>query len=124
MSTYRLDQLFAPRSIAVVGGSPRDTSPGRAVLKKLSRPLSLSDFEPKFFILRASAARPIRPAPAADFFLATFLFSDSAAPATHGRRAIAPRARRSMATAPGSNEAPCARKAKGVNFDLPEGLSH
>jgi len=35
MSTYRLDRLFAPRSIAVVGGSPRDTSPGRAVLKNL-----------------------------------------------------------------------------------------
>ena len=35
MSTYRLDKLFAPRSIAVVGGSPRDTSPGRAVLKNL-----------------------------------------------------------------------------------------
>jgi len=37
MSTYRLDKLFAPRSIAVVGGSPRDTSPGRAVLKNLRR---------------------------------------------------------------------------------------
>jgi acetyltransferase len=35
MSTYRLDRLFAPRSIAVVGGSPRYTSPGRAVLKNL-----------------------------------------------------------------------------------------
>ena len=35
MSTYRLDRLFAPRSIAVVGGSPRVTSPGRAVLKNL-----------------------------------------------------------------------------------------
>jgi acetyltransferase len=35
MSTYRLDHLFAPRSIAVVGASPRATSPGRAVLKNL-----------------------------------------------------------------------------------------
>jgi acetyltransferase len=35
MSTYRLAQLFAPRSIAVVGGSSRATSPGRAVLKNL-----------------------------------------------------------------------------------------
>jgi acetyltransferase len=35
MSTYRLERLFAPRSIVVVGGSPRDTSPGRAVLKNL-----------------------------------------------------------------------------------------
>jgi acetyltransferase len=35
MSTYRLDKLFAPRSIAVVGGSPRATSPGRAVIANL-----------------------------------------------------------------------------------------
>ena len=35
MSTYRLDTLFAPRSVALVGGSPRDTSMGRAVLRNL-----------------------------------------------------------------------------------------
>jgi acetyltransferase len=35
MSTYRFDRLFVPRSIAVIGGSPRATSPGRAVLKNL-----------------------------------------------------------------------------------------
>src|SRR5262245_18443346 len=35
MSTYRLDRLFSPRSVAVVGGSPRATSPGRAVLQNL-----------------------------------------------------------------------------------------
>src|SRR5262245_52003697 len=35
MSTYHLDQLFSPRSIAVVGASPRATSPGRAVLRNL-----------------------------------------------------------------------------------------
>src|SRR3954467_10805916 len=35
MSTYRLDKLFAPRSIAVVGGSPRPRSPGRAVIANL-----------------------------------------------------------------------------------------
>ena len=35
MSTYRLDRLFSPRSVVVVGGSPRATSPGRAVLKNL-----------------------------------------------------------------------------------------
>src|ERR1700745_4362255 len=35
MSTYRLDRLFAPGSVAVVGGRPRATSPGRAVLKNL-----------------------------------------------------------------------------------------
>jgi acetyltransferase len=35
MSTYRLDKLFSPRSVAVVGASPRQTSPGRAVLGNL-----------------------------------------------------------------------------------------
>ena len=35
MSTYRLDRLFSPRSVVIVGGSPRETSPGRAVLKNL-----------------------------------------------------------------------------------------
>jgi acetyltransferase len=35
MSTYRLEKLFSPHSVAVVGGSPRATSPGRAVLKNL-----------------------------------------------------------------------------------------
>ena len=28
MSTYRLDKVFAPRSVAVVGASPREKSPG------------------------------------------------------------------------------------------------
>ena len=35
MSTYRLETLFAPRSVAVVGASPRPTSTGRAVLANL-----------------------------------------------------------------------------------------
>ena len=35
MSTYRLDTLFAPRSVAVIGASPRKTSTGRAVLENL-----------------------------------------------------------------------------------------
>src|SRR5262245_57176346 len=35
MSTYRLDKLVSPRSIAVVGASPRETSPGHAVLNNL-----------------------------------------------------------------------------------------
>ncbi len=35
MSTYRLDKLFAPQSVAVVGASPRKTSSGRAVLENL-----------------------------------------------------------------------------------------
>jgi acetyltransferase len=37
MSTYRLETLFAPRSVAVVGASPRKTSSGRAVLENLRR---------------------------------------------------------------------------------------
>jgi len=35
MSTYRLDRLLYPRSIAVVGASPRERSVGRAVLRNL-----------------------------------------------------------------------------------------
>ncbi|HEX3936888.1 MAG TPA: bifunctional acetate--CoA ligase family protein/GNAT family N-acetyltransferase [Xanthobacteraceae bacterium] len=35
MSVYRLDKVFSPRSVAVVGASPRDKSPGHAVLKNL-----------------------------------------------------------------------------------------
>jgi acetyltransferase len=37
MSIYRLNTLFAPRSVAVVGASPRDKSTGRAVLRNLQR---------------------------------------------------------------------------------------
>ena len=35
MGTYRLDRLFAPRSVALVGASPRGTSVGRTVLENL-----------------------------------------------------------------------------------------
>ncbi len=35
MSTYRLDRLFVPRSVALVGASPRETSVGRAILRNL-----------------------------------------------------------------------------------------
>jgi acetyltransferase len=35
MSTYRLDHLLAPRSIAIVGASPREGSLGRAVLRNV-----------------------------------------------------------------------------------------
>ncbi len=37
MSTYNLDKLFLPGSIAVVGASPRKTSSGRAVIENLLR---------------------------------------------------------------------------------------
>jgi acetyltransferase len=35
MSTYRLEKIFSPRSVAVVGASERPASAGRAVLKNL-----------------------------------------------------------------------------------------
>ena len=35
MSTYRFNFLFAPRSVALVGASPRETSVGRTVLRNL-----------------------------------------------------------------------------------------
>jgi acetyltransferase len=35
MSTYRLDRLFTPRSVALVGASPREKSLGRAILNNL-----------------------------------------------------------------------------------------
>src|SRR4051812_17908016 len=35
MSTYRLDKVFAPRSIALAGASPRESSVGRKVLANL-----------------------------------------------------------------------------------------
>ncbi len=35
MSTYRLERIFSPGSVAVVGASPRETSPGRAILRQL-----------------------------------------------------------------------------------------
>ena len=35
MSTYRLEKIFAPRSIALVGASPRETSVGRKILRNL-----------------------------------------------------------------------------------------
>ena len=35
MSTYRLERLFAPRSVALVGASPRPTSVGRTILNNL-----------------------------------------------------------------------------------------
>ncbi|WP_379654388.1 GNAT family N-acetyltransferase [Pseudoxanthomonas sp. UC19_8] len=35
MSTYRLKSVFAPASIAIIGGSPRDRSAGRAVVRNL-----------------------------------------------------------------------------------------
>jgi acetyltransferase len=37
MSTYRLENLFAPRSVAVVGASPREGSMGQAILRNVRR---------------------------------------------------------------------------------------
>src|SRR5262245_65364770 len=35
MSTYRLDHLFCPQSVALIGASPRHHSVGRAILRNL-----------------------------------------------------------------------------------------
>ena len=35
MSVYRLENLFAPRSVALVGASPRERSVGRMILRNL-----------------------------------------------------------------------------------------
>jgi acetyltransferase len=35
MSTYRLDRVFSPRSVALIGASPREKSVGRAILNNL-----------------------------------------------------------------------------------------
>ncbi len=35
MSTYRLDRVFSPRSVALIGASPREKSVGRAILRNL-----------------------------------------------------------------------------------------
>ena len=43
MSTYRLDKLFAPRSIALVGASPRPGSLGHAVLVNMRRAKALAE---------------------------------------------------------------------------------
>jgi len=37
MSTYRLKNLLAPRSIALIGGSPRKNSVGRAILENIKK---------------------------------------------------------------------------------------
>ena len=35
MSTYQLEKLFAPRSVALIGASPREGSLGRTVLRNV-----------------------------------------------------------------------------------------
>ena len=35
MSTYHLQSVFRPQSVAVIGGSPRQRSAGRAVMRNL-----------------------------------------------------------------------------------------
>jgi acetyltransferase len=35
MSTYRLQKLFCPRSVAIVGASPRERSLGRSIARNL-----------------------------------------------------------------------------------------
>jgi acetyltransferase len=59
MSTFRLDRLFSPRSVAVVGASPRPTSPGHAVLKNLRQagfPGAISLVNPHYSAIEDVAA--------------------------------------------------------------------
>ncbi|MGJ4945854.1 GNAT family N-acetyltransferase [Bradyrhizobium sp. HKCCYLS1011] len=44
MSTYRLKNLLSPRSIALVGGSPRQNSVGRAILENVRKSGFTGDF--------------------------------------------------------------------------------
>lgn len=37
MSTYRLDNLLSPRSVALIGASPRQRSVGRAILQNIRK---------------------------------------------------------------------------------------
>ena len=59
MSTFRLDRLFSPRSVAVVGASPRATSPGHAVLRNLRQagfPGAISLVNPHYSAIEDVAA--------------------------------------------------------------------
>jgi acetyltransferase len=40
MSTYHLQSVFRPQSVAVIGGSPRERSAGRAVMRNCAAPAS------------------------------------------------------------------------------------
>lgn len=44
MSTYRLQNLLSPRSVALVGGSPRQGSVGRAILGNIHKAKFKGDF--------------------------------------------------------------------------------
>ncbi len=54
MSTFQFDKLLSPRSVVVVGASPRATSPGRAVLYNLRRggfPGTISLVNPRYDLI-------------------------------------------------------------------------
>ena len=71
MSTYRLDKVFAPQSIALVGASAREGSLGRVVLTKSPtwwfkagwpasiRVTAISTASPAIAISRPSISSPI-----------------------------------------------------------------
>lgn len=44
MSTYRLKNLLAPRSVALVGASPRQGSVGRAILNNIGKAKFAGEF--------------------------------------------------------------------------------
>src|SRR3569833_1965618 len=73
MTTYRLDRLLAPRSVAVAGASPRESSVGRKVLHNLKSggfagPIRLVN--PKYSNIEGVAAEPnIADLPATDLLV-------------------------------------------------------
>ena len=85
MSTYRLESLLAPRSVALIGASPRPGSVGRAILGNIRK----ARFKGEFGLVNshhaeidgvATPAMAAAPAPAA---------ADTPVPATVPSRARA-----------------------------------
>ena len=52
MSTYRLENLLSPRSVALVGASPRQGSVGRAILENILK----AKFKGKFGLVNTHYA--------------------------------------------------------------------
>ena len=54
MSTYRLNKLLSPRSVALVGASPRHGSVGRAILNNIRK----AQFKGEFGLVNPMVSRP------------------------------------------------------------------
>jgi acetyltransferase len=126
MSTYRLDALFAPRSVAVVGASPRSTSTGRAVLANLRQagfPGAIHLVNPRYDIIEG-----IRSVKDYDALPAAPDVAAIAVPPAAVPDAVAAAARRGTAVAiiitaglghgPGSFAEICEKKARAAGMRL------